>query len=344
MNKRERLKYENLLGGKKVYEMTSEELQEPITKEMGELCRHRLEKRWYRRLVELNFLIIIVTLALFAANFADNWKAMKQAGHEIWTEWQKDSDDTEDTGEEPEDEATFQCKCEKSNRYDALMPEEMQTVAYGILLLAAGYIALYAMNAKYRATSLRITERNFPEVYKTVEEYAERLGITVPKVYVVQQSGVLNAFSTFLFRRQWILIHAELFEVAYREHHDMEALNFVIAHEMAHIYYGHATLHYNLLIWFANQVPVLSAIASRAREYSCDRLAQRLTGNSGIDAMLMTMVDRHLYKMVDREDYLHEAKETRGFFIWAYNMIKDHPIMTKRIIALEEGRGSGAIY
>ena len=39
--------------------MTPEELKEPITKEIGELCRHRLEKRWYRRLVILNALMII---------------------------------------------------------------------------------------------------------------------------------------------------------------------------------------------------------------------------------------------------------------------------------------------
>lgn len=33
----------------KMYELTQEEIMEPITKEMAESCRHRLEKRWYRR-------------------------------------------------------------------------------------------------------------------------------------------------------------------------------------------------------------------------------------------------------------------------------------------------------
>ena len=49
MKKKEKAKYEKLLGEKMVYEMTPEELNMPITKEIGELCRHRLEKRWYRR-------------------------------------------------------------------------------------------------------------------------------------------------------------------------------------------------------------------------------------------------------------------------------------------------------
>ena len=140
------------------------------------------------------------------------------------------------------------------------------------------------------------------------------------------------------------MINAEIFEVAYREHHDMDALNFVIAHEMSHIYYGHATLHYNLPIWFAMRIPVIGAIASRTREFSCDRLAQRLTGVDGIDSMLMLTVDRHLYKMVDKEDYLKELRGMKGFFIWFVNMIADHPIMSKRIPALQEGRGSGKVY
>jgi Mg2+/citrate symporter len=63
ITKREAKRYERILGEKKVYDMTPEELERPITKQMGELCRHRLEKRWYRRLVFLNFVLIIAVIA-----------------------------------------------------------------------------------------------------------------------------------------------------------------------------------------------------------------------------------------------------------------------------------------
>ena len=124
----------------------------------------------------------------------------------------------------------------------------------------------------------------------------------------------------------------------------MDALAFVIAHEMAHIYYKHATLHYNLSILFSNVIPVLGTTASRAREYSCDRLAQRLTGTDGLDAMLVLVIDRHLYKMVDKEDYVEEMKTQKGFFVWIFNLLADHPVMSKRIVALAEGKGSGKLY
>ena len=160
----------------------------------------------------------------------------------------------------------------------------------------------------------------------------------------MQSNGVLNAFSSFLFRRQWIEINAEIFEVSYREFHDMDALGFVIAHEMAHIYYGHATLHYHLLIWFSNNIPILGAIASRAREYSADRLAQKVSGTDGVEAIFMLMVDRHLYKMVDREDYMQEAAQQKGFFLWLVNLLADHPVLCKRIRALDQREGSGELY
>ena len=319
--KKELERYQKVFGDRLTYDMTPEEKKMPITREVGETLRHRLEKRWYRRLVVLNILMIVVVIALFAHNFTKNYNDLKDYGERL-------QENYEETMEEPEEE----------------LPMEVTALAYGVFILVAGYIFLYIYYAMCRSNSVRITENNFPEVYHTIEQYAGRLGIRVPKVYIKQESGVLNAFSTFLFRRQWILIHAEIFEVAYREHHDMDALNFVIAHEMSHIYYGHATLHYNLPIWFAMRIPVIGAIASRTREFSCDRLAQRLSGVDGMDSMLMLPVDRHLYKMVDKEDYLKELCGMKGFFIWFVNMIADHPIMSKRILALQEGRGSGKVY
>ena len=95
---------------------------------------------------------------------------------------------------------------------------------------------------------------------------------------------------------------------------------------------------------FSQMIPVLGTTASRAREYSCDRLAQRLTGTDGLDAMLVLVVDRHLYKMVDKEDCIEEMRSQRGFFLWVFNLLADHPVMCKRLVALAEGRGSGKLY
>ena len=204
---------------------------------------------------------------------------------------------------------------------------------------------VYLYYAQYRANSIRITEKNFPEIYQVVEDYSKRLGMKkVPKVYLTQENGVMNAFSTFILRRQYIVLLTDLFEVAYLEHHDLESMKFIIAHEMSHIRLRHATFSYQMSILFANYIPILSSALSRAREYSCDRVAQHLVGVSGVEPMLALVVGKHLYKKVDVQDYVKHCRETRGFFVFVLNLLSSHPIMPKRIQALLKDSGSGRLF
>ena len=75
-----------------------------------------------------------------------------------------------------------------------------------------------------------------------------------------------------------------------------------------------------------------------------DRLAQKVTGIDGIDAMFALMVGKHLYKDVDKQAYLHYAQTVNGFFVWCVNLVSSHPVMTKRIQALAMKQGSGKLY
>ena len=144
--------------------------------------------------------------------------------------------------------------------------------------------------------------------------------------------------------KQYIELYADLVEVAYREHHDMETLRFVIAHEIAHIHLGHAKLSYNYSILLANGIPILGSTASRTREYSCDRIAQKLSGSDGVDAMMSLTAGIHLYKQIDKEDYIEYAKSVKGLFVWCYNIVKSHPVTSKRVLALKMEDGSGKLY
>ena len=328
-----------------------------LTKKEIEGCRHKSEKRWYRGLCVLNVVIILCLIGCIVAFLPEKSKEMKQEFSEMAEEmqetWNEVQDETEGKEEaEKKAEKTKDKKESKENSKqdeDGLTSEEKDTIlmySVGALLLLIMFpLALNLYYQQYRTMSIRITPKNFPDIYERVELYAKRLGMKkVPEVYVIQQDGILNAFSSFIIRKQYIEIYADIFEVAYREHKDLDAISFVIAHEMAHIKYKHATFGYNIKILFARMIPILGSTASRAREYSCDRLAQKVTGNDGIDAMFSLMAGKHLYKMVDKEDYLEYAKTVKGFFVWVANLLADHPVMTKRIQALEKGEGSGKLY
>ncbi|OYP46474.1 hypothetical protein CG709_03695, partial [Lachnotalea glycerini] len=238
-------------------------------------CRHKAEKRWYRRLVVLNFIFVIGILVWFMTETNQNKDYFVELKDTAMTCF-----NTIDQTTETSESATKKLQDKVDEFPDSLM---MAGVIVG-LMIAFPFILNY-MYAQFRSMSVRITEKNFPEIYEIVEEYTQKLGLKeAPAIYLVQGNGILNAFATCIPFKQYIELYADLVEVAYREHHDMESLRFIIAHEISHIRYSHAKLHYNYLILFANMIPILSKIASRTREYSCDRLAQKLSGSDGIEA------------------------------------------------------------
>ena len=326
----------------------------PISKQEAESCRHSHEKRWYRRLIELNVLLIVSVLIMFVAHFNHVVYEAEDFSTHFFAEFSADSDaeSETDTDDEKSEKEKYLEKREQQREeaeymenFQKYMPTEIKWLIGGIASIVLLFISMYLNFAQVKAASLKITQKNFPEIYSLLHSYAYRLGMEkVPEMYVVQQSGVLNAFSSFIFGRQYILVHTEIFEVAYREHKDLNALAFILAHELSHIYYGHATLHYNLPILFSESLPLVGSIASRTREYSCDRLAQRLTNYDGVQAIVMLMVDRHLYPMVDVQDYVDTTIKERGFWLWLVNLLASHPILPKRIRALIQWNGSGELY
>lgn len=326
----------------------------PISKQEAESCRHSHEKRWYRRLIEINILAIIAALILIVAHSTDYKLDLALLGDQIFSNETSDEIDADTDSEKNWEEQKAERKKEKEMEreqtetmqyYMNALPPEIKILLSATVGLLITFFSLYLYFANLKASSVKITQNNFPEIYSLIHSYAYRLGMKkVPEAYIMQQNGVLNALSSFLFGRQYIMINSEVFEVAYREHKDMNALAFIIGHETAHIYYGHSTMHYNLPIILVGEIPLFGAIASRTREYSCDRLAQRLTNYDGVQAMIMLMVDRHLYPMVDVQDYINTTINDRGFCLWLINLLADHPIMPKRIRALIQWNGSGELY
>lgn len=339
-----------------------------MTKDEINSYRHKSERRWYRGLVIINFLIILCAIVFSFASIDSNKKYFQKL--------QKDFNDvniefSEKVNEEQSVEAT-------SNKYDSKavnngqnseeyiqndesddedkamnklekrienFPEDIKFLGMIMGLLILVPLIVTYMYAMYRSMSVKVSEKNFPEIYEIVKEYTARLGLKkMPNVYIIQSNGVLNAFSSFIPFKQYVELYADLVEVAYREYKDMDSIRFIIAHEMAHIKLKHATLHYNMLILFANYIPILRSTASRAREYSCDRIAQNLSGSDGIDAIMTLTSGIHLYKRVNKDDYIENAKKIKGFFVWWYNLLADHPITCKRILALEMKKGSGKLY
>lgn len=206
-------------------------------------------------------------------------------------------------------------------------------IAFGYLFVNL-FLTLGSMLSVTRLYSVRISGEQFPDVYKVACEYSEILCFKkVPEIYVKQNGGIINAFASNFFFRNYVLINSDIFEAAYLRYKDIDAVSFILAHEMAHIAYNHTKIWYNLGILITKFIPFLHPALSRAMEYSCDNVAKILCPN-GIHGIYILLLGQNLYKDINIEAYLKQAESTHGWFEFWANLKADHPVPVRRIAAL----------
>ena len=214
------------------------------------------------------------------------------------------------------------------------------------MFAAVVFFMIYSLHARTRAYAIKVSERNFPEIYHKSVEFAYMLGMkTVPAVYIEQQNGALNAFAAAVVGKRYTGINAEIVDVAYTGDKDFDPVFYVLAHEFAHHYFGHTHIIQVFVNYFGGFIPVTGMAHSRAREYSCDRLAQLLMEKDCAREAMLLCAGRRLYNVVDLNDYIDQASTERGPFLWFTNMLATHPIPLKRIAALADpSRRSGKLF
>lgn len=209
----------------------------------------------------------------------------------------------------------------------------------GILYILLGLVIFLIMHglsmAYIRSNGVKLTAQQFPQIYQTATKVARDMKIEqLPDFFIVQSGGILNAFATRFLGRNFVVLYSDIVELIKDDHE--EELMFVIAHELAHIERRHITKQ--LLIFPAQWVPFLGNAYSRACEYTCDKMASAYINNSAaaVRALMVLAIGRTLFKDVNVEDYLFEAKKETGFFIWLSEMLSTHPPLPKRIQEIED--------
>jgi Zn-dependent protease with chaperone function len=229
--------------------------------------------------------------------------------------------------------------------YDLESRQRLQLYLSVVSVLLFTVAALEYYYARLKTRAVRVTPRQFGDLYAMAEQYARVLGLKkMPEIYLVQEDGVMNAFASNIIRKRFIGINADLLEVAYREFRDLPSIGFVLAHEMAHIRLRHVAIWVRYSVMLAQLIPVIGPALSRVREYSCDRVAQAVSGSDGIDAMMALTMGKHLYRKTDAAEYLETARTARGFWVWLGNLNASHPILPKRGSALANPARPGRIF
>jgi Zn-dependent protease with chaperone function len=204
-------------------------------------------------------------------------------------------------------------------------------VAFVALLLLVPTLVVYRQltRAGIRGSAVRLSRRQFPDIYAVKDDFARRLRLKRdPEVYLMSGNGVLNAFAASTFGYDFIVIHSELFSNTYEKNKD--ALAFIIGHELGHLRLGHTRLWYQLSTAYVDRVPLLGGFLSRAREFSCDRHGAYLAPQ-GEEGLVLLAAGRYVYKQVDVEELLEQARRFRGFWPTVAQLPQSHPFAVRRI-------------
>ena len=188
---------------------------------------------------------------------------------------------------------------------------------------------------RIRGNALRITDGQFSEVHRIAVDLAQRMGLReVPAMYVLQAGGVLNAFASRFFRRNYVVIFSDVLELAYAQ--GMDAVTFVVAHEFAHIHRNH--FFWRLVLSPGMIIPFLGTAYQRAAEYTGDRYGVHFAASGALDGLLALAAGKHLYQRVDLAAVVQQSQEERGCWVRIAEWFSPHPHLTRRIAAAHAQR------
>jgi Zn-dependent protease with chaperone function len=204
-----------------------------------------------------------------------------------------------------------------------------------LLLLVPGLVVYRQLTrAGTRGSAVRLSRRQFPDIYSLKEDFARRLELRRnPEIYLTSGNGALNAFAASTVGHDFVVIHSELFSNTYEKNKD--ALAFIVGHELGHLRLGHTRLWYQLSVAYVDRVPLLGGFLSRAREFSCDRHGAYLAPQ-GQEGLVLLAAGRYVYKEVDVDELLEQAREFRGFWPVVAQLPQSHPFTVRRLKALHD--------
>lgn len=192
-----------------------------------------------------------------------------------------------------------------------------------VLLFRMGFLIGYI-----RGNSVKISEYQFPDLYKILVKQASQLGMSkIPDTYILEQGGFLNAFATRFIGRDYIVLYSEIVEEAYNN--NIESLEFIIAHELGHVKRKHISK--NLLLFPSVFVPFLNNAYSRACEYTCDNIGASLSPKGAIPALLLLSSGKSLFRKINVDNFVRQQHSESGFWMSLSELFSTHPMLVKRI-------------
>lgn len=184
-----------------------------------------------------------------------------------------------------------------------------------------------------KGSCVQVGPEQFPDIYAVLCSHSAQLGLKkVPSLFIMQAGGILNALALRFVGSNYVVIYSDVLESAYEE--GMDAVSFIIGHELGHIKRMHMTM--NTLLFPSCFVPFLQSAYSRACEYTCDGIGYGLSQGGAVKGLCILSVGSTLYRRVNIRKYIENSAVGGGFWGWAAEVISSHPFLPKRIANVAE--------
>jgi len=213
---------------------------------------------------------------------------------------------------------------------DSGVATAIRTALIALLLLIPGLIVVReTQRAGVRGTAVQLSPHQYPELYRTAQDFAEQLGLRRrPDIFLANGNGALNAFAAQATGHDYVVLSNELFVNLYQNNRD--GLRFILGHEMGHIRLHHVALWYQIAVAYSERIPLLGPALSRLREYSCDGCGAYLAPN-GSTGLVLLASGRYTERDVDIDEMLRQGKALRGFWVGLAQLPRSHPFTVRRL-------------
>ena len=183
--------------------------------------------------------------------------------------------------------------------------------------------------AYLRAEAVRVDENQLPQLHAAFLGACQKLGVTkIPKLYVLQAGGALNAFATKFSGRTFVVVYSDFLE-AFGP--DSPEIRFILGHELGHIKSNH--IWKRTLLAPGIFTPLIGPAYLRACEASCDRYgafaAENLDG--ALRAMLTLSGGKQQGRTLDAAAFATQHNQERGFFISWHELTSPYPTLSQRV-------------
>lgn len=207
----------------------------------------------------------------------------------------------------------------------------------GLFYLIGAVITYIIINGIFigniKGNAVKLSAQQLGDIYNEYKQMAKEMGFDeVPEIYLIQGGGVLNAFATRFIGRNFVVIYADILELAFKQ--GVDEVKFILAHELGHIRANH--LKYRWLVQVGLVIPFIGHAYLRACEYTADRYGAYYSPNGALKGLILLAAGKELYNYVDINQLLKQAREDRGFWTSFSELFSTHPHLIKRIEAVLE--------